>query len=169
MPKARKAATAISRGGLSLEGEDTPPDRPGGPHTSIGVADQRTTRSASAIAHAFAWGSAEGEFRARELDLTIEVGTDGNLGGGESITGATLATVTFTAHGQDQGVSFKEEEKVTFNTELGNLPLFIMALQDALRLGIERGSFPDPHGVALTDFSNPVPDAGSDDDPSEAS
>jgi hypothetical protein len=115
-------------------------------HTSIGVADERTVRSASAIGHALAWGKKKDQFRARELDVTIEVPASG------TVAGDMQAFVEIRAYGHSSGPIDVEQREWNFDAELGDLPLLAMALQEALRIGIEQGSFPDPHGKAFTEF-----------------
>lgn len=107
------------------------------PHTSIGVADQFTSRSAQAIASHTWWGETEGEFTSREMQVTVEV----TYGDPEKwgMTPEKVAFVSGTVH--STGPSESREFNIQ-HLQLGDLPLLVLALHEAIRLGAEHGSFP---------------------------
>jgi hypothetical protein len=105
------------------------------PHTDIGVADQFTSRSAQAIAHRIVRGVDE-EFSVTELQVTVEAmyGNPDKWG----VTPETVAFVKGTVHSSGESES---REFAIQHLQLGDLPLLVLALQEAIRLGDEQGSF----------------------------
>lgn len=111
-----------------------------GPGRYVSVADQRTARTATAIASEMVLGKTENDWRNRELDLTIEVGH--GVDRDTEVFVRVGVTDCFTGRG-DKNVVRRD---FNISTQLADLPLLAMALEEAIRIGVEQGTFLEIRG-----------------------
>lgn len=111
----------------------------------VSVEDQRVERIAVATAVSDWRGPGE-EWAVREAEVTIETMWWGS-GSEERPTSESPAFVTIKCltSGFNLPIPYERREHAISNEDLqlGDLPLLVLALQDAIRVGIEQGSLPD--------------------------
>ena len=117
--------------------------------TDLTVRDQRTERSAVATAVSEVRG-ARGKWFMRSAEVAIETEwwtpTEGS-----HATPNSPAFVTIQCHTNGTDLPPGEAREVHIcneDVELGDLPLIVLALQEAIRIGVEQGCLPDLSGGA---------------------
>ena len=106
-----------------------------GPRHEITVADPMTIRTARAIATDYVWKKSQDDYRMRQLEATIEVEYAGSSV--DQNTEVYLNVKVSEYRGQT------ERELTISELQLGDLPLLVLALQEAIRVGVERGTLPE--------------------------
>lgn len=111
------------------------------------VENQSTERTATAMASDYMFGETEGESHVRDVTVTIHSSHGDNAGSGIFVeveaggTGSGFPTRHFTIG-----------DHSTAGCQLGDLPLLVLALQEAIRIGVEQGAFPEIRG------DHPIPE-----------
>ena len=115
------------------------------PGRRVSVTDQRTERIASAIADEMTIGEREADARGRKLEVTIHA----DHGVNENSPVLVEIDMTDFASGQyarSSGFGSIRFRKHTLDVQLGDLPLLVLSLTEAIRIGVEQGAFPEIRG-----------------------
>jgi hypothetical protein len=112
-------------------------------HRDVSVADQRTERTATAIASDSTWGEKENDYKTRQLEVTIyaEHGVDQDS---EVLVKCETTDFAIGEYASENGNIQKREFDI--ETQLGDLPLLVLALEEAIRIGVKQGAFPEIRG-----------------------
>jgi hypothetical protein len=114
-------------------------------HREVTIADQRTERTATALASDSAWSKEEGEFQVRELTATIHAEHGDDADSGTFVEFEVADLVTGKA-GRSSHRRFTIGDTSPQGVQLGDLPLLVLALQEAIRIGVEQAAFPEIRG-----------------------
>lgn len=114
-------------------------------HRDVSVADQRTERTATAIAADSAWGEKENDYKTRQLEVTIhaEHGVEQ-----DSEVFVRCRATDFAAGDYARENGNIQHREFNIEARLGDLPLLVLALEEAVRIGVEQRTFPEIRGEA---------------------
>jgi hypothetical protein len=113
------------------------------PSRKVSVQDQHTERTAGASASDMIVLETENDFRNRDVQVTIRASY------GDSPDSSTYVECTATDAFTRRGPNNIVRRKTTIEQlHLGDLPLLVLALEEAIRIGVEQGTFPEIRGGA---------------------